>query len=52
MHLSNLFKQNMLCEIWNTLKKICIEVRLASMMRARSRLTLWDPMRLNVPRAF
>jgi len=36
MHLCNLFLQNMLCEIGDTFKNFCIEVRLASMMRAPS----------------
>ena len=34
MHLSNLFLQNILCEMWMTSKHFCREVRLASMMCA------------------
>jgi len=36
MHLSNLFAQNMTCEMWKTFKKFCLDERLASMMSAPS----------------
>jgi len=56
MCLSNLFMQNMLCETWTFFKKFCLEVRLASMMRAPSpralRLALWQPIHLSTPQAF
>jgi len=56
MHLSNLFMQNMLCGTWKIFKKFCVEVRLASMMRAplprALHLALWHHIRLSAPRAF
>ena len=60
-HIFNALNLTCFCKICfvkseRLIKNFCIEVHLASMMRAPSpralRLTLWDPMRLGTPRAF